>query len=145
MPRLAALLLIALLAPAASAQEGSDAHSGDASLRAAAQTYGRAWLRADSSALGATLHPAARRQIVLTADGVVVLEEQDAATMRASAADLTPSDADTNRVAVRVLVQDATSAVAEVELPLWSERVTFVWWNDRWLVVHALWRLRAAE
>lgn len=116
--------------------------STPAALDAAAHAYARAWLRADSSAMAAAVHPAARRQIVTQVEGAVLLEEQDAATMAAAAAGLTP-DPDAERdVVVRVLVADRTSGVVDVELPLWSERVTFVRWNDRWRVVHAAWRLR---
>lgn len=136
------LLLFCASSVQAQAEQPLPRPLADSSLVAAAQSYARAWLMADSSAMVSAVHPAARRQIVHTIDGAAILEEQDAMTMATAAGELTPRSGTLSEIVVRVVVMDETSAVADIDLPLWTERVTFVRWNDAWKVTHSVWRLK---
>jgi hypothetical protein len=140
------LLLLLLLAPAARSQsERTLPQPAGPQVEAAAHAYAAAWLLADSAAMARALHPAARRQTVRRLPGATLLEEQDYATMLAAAAALTPDPDALDRVAVRIVVLDEAGAVAYIDLPLWTERVTFVRWNDTWKVTHAAWHLVADD
>ncbi len=139
--RLAILLLLAVSPAWAQVEQPLPHPLADSSLVAAAHRYARAWLLADSSAMASAIHPAARRQIVHTVEGAAILEEQDARTMAAAAGGLAPQSDALDQVDVRVVVQDITSAVVDVDLPLWTERLTFVRWNGAWKVTHSMWRL----
>ncbi len=140
------VMLLAFTLPVAAQTEHSlpQPAAEDSSLVQWAQTYARAWLLADSSAMAEAIHPAARRQIVHTIDGAVILEEQDAATMCAAAGELTPQPGATSSVRIRVLESDSSTAIVRIDLPLWTERVTFVRWNDAWKVTHSAWSLTSA-
>ncbi len=141
--RFAVLLLLLAASPAwAQIEQPLPQPLADSSLVAAAHLYASAWLLADSSAMASAIHPAARRQVVHTIDGAAILEEQDAATMASAAGELMPQPDQLDQIAVRVIIQDETSAVVDVRLPLWTERVTFVRWNDAWKVTHSAWRLK---
>jgi hypothetical protein len=113
-------------------------------ILATATDYVQGGYEADSARIARSLHPDLAKRIVrANPDGSPRLDGMSALGLIRLIDGKSPAPADERLAAIDILALDGDIATVRVEMQHWIDHLQLCFWNGRWLVVNALWRLKA--
>ena len=138
------LLVMTILAAAATMPAQAQTAADSAAIRATALDYVQGWYEGSAERMGRALHPDLAKRIVQTRDGESRLGHMTAAQLTAAAGQGGGRNTPENqRISdVRILDIFGNAAVVRAEMSGWVDYMQIAKWNDRWVIVNVLWALK---
>lgn len=113
-----------------------------AAILAAAADYVEGGYDGDAARIARSLHPDLAKRIVrANADGRPRLDQMSALGLIRLIEGKTPVPADQRHREISLLTVDGDIASVRVVMQHWTDHLQLCRWDDRWLIVNALWRL----